>query len=266
MSEKNLQETLNERVSPKKRVRKNDERFVPSEFVLAHIPDAIPAAQAREIIGIGKTELFQRTRDGVYKTVRCERGFWWYSHKECVSSSILQQKKKRERAENLRRREHEAIAAVRASFEKKNGKANATNGAGVGVAHKLLDGDTAKIVFEELANGLDAIAIVCKHALVPELVEEAVSTWHRLKGGVYLTSEEQARIEKLPLSGQFPLRKGEDLVVALEEAFSSEGGRPCARCQKNNAKICAPCTTTMVNQAKLEGQQAAATADPFNMR
>lgn len=195
--------------------------------ILAVMKDPITTKEAAKILNLSQSEVTRRATEGVYGPLQDHRGWFWFDRAklEVVSGREI---KANQILEDL---QPDAVAAPHEDAKKKS-HATQING------KVSYNGDEAKIVFMELKTGKNIEEIVIEQSLHPHVVLAIAQTWHQIKGGVLLTREVLAAIEKMPLQGELPITTPEGLVKVLT---SSLGGTPCAKCLKHKARVCLDC-------------------------
>jgi hypothetical protein len=175
-------------------------------------------AVAAHILGISKSELIRREKDGVYPHVRDDAGVVWYT--ESDMRKIAGAKGEKEKSHRLR--------------EVREGKRNAG----------YYSAETASVVFGELNRGKPLDEIIVQAAVHPEAALAIQVAYGRVKGGLYLSKEDLEALSRLPFRAAWPPKEGKDLVRALEGALA---GARCHRCKERPARLCSTCIAAVVS-------------------
>jgi hypothetical protein len=209
------------------------------------------AARAARLLKISKTELYRRSKEGIYPYVIDEdTNWWWYSElklREITGEIPLgPPKKKRGRPPKIVQnlpvpKKSIGRPSKKPSDSHLNGASSAAGFRG-NLTGPIYNGETAKLVFGELEKNQSAVQIVLTLGIHPEIVKTICASYADLKGGLLLTMETKQAIEALPLQGELPITSCSHLIKVLQKSIGVP--IPCARCGTQKARLCVGCAST----------------------
>lgn len=111
--------------------------------------------------------------------------------------------------------------------------------------------EEASVVFRELEKGQDTIAIVETMKIHPRAVRAIAADYAELKGAIILNPHTIAKINILPLDGNFPLQTEEDVYDVLLTCSREK----CVLCKKKPKSTCKQCAIVMARRLEMLDQE-----------
>lgn len=121
---------------------------------------------------------------------------------------------------------------------------------------EIKDGAEAADVFTKYDAGLSPAEVVKELRITPARAESLRVQWARSHGGMFVEARHLAIINELTLlADHYPISTGDDLVVALKDAFEALGN--CRKCGWDVPDFCARCAARIAKSRKMRARAAA---------
>lgn len=95
----------------------------------------------------------------------------------------------------------------------------------------------SQLVFRLIREKTPLEQIVIEHGIHPGAIRAIVREYQEMTGAFLVNGDVMTEINQLPLDGNFPIEKSEDLLALLTEAASSD----CINCHKRPKAVCKQC-------------------------
>lgn len=101
----------------------------------------------------------------------------------------------------------------------------------------------AQQVFRMIADNVPLTRVVIQLGIHPAAIRAIVRDYGALDGAIFIPGTIMAQINALPLDGNFPIERGEEMLALLKNAATSD----CLHCHKKPKAICKHCVALVAD-------------------